>query len=139
MSQVFDIYWQAWGYEQAQLQKQLYIKKTSNKLDMIIQSMYINAISKMIFNFPTPELRNEDLKSLLSIPKDIKSFMKDLELLSDMCLRDRLPLFELRGAHRHYNKYNRCRARIFRSLFHKMPKGTTIDSIFRVDAIVCLF
>jgi len=25
MSQVFNIYWQAWGYEQAQLQKQLYI------------------------------------------------------------------------------------------------------------------
>ena len=139
MSQVFNIYWQAWGYEQAQLQKQLYIKKTSNKLNRIIQSMYINALSKMIFNFPTPELRNEDLKRLLSIPKDIESFMKDLELLSQLCLQGRLPNFWQEGAHRHYNKYNRCRSRIFRLKPFTMPKGTTTDSIFRVDAIVCLF
>ena len=139
MSQVFDIYWQAWGHEQAQLQKQLYIKKTSNKLDKIIKSIYINTISKLIFNYPTPELRNEDLKSLLSIPKDINFFMKDLDFLSQMCLQGRLPNFVQRGAHPHYNKYNRCRARIFRPLFNKMPKGTTLDSLFRVDAIVCLF
>ena len=139
MSQVFNIYWQAWGYEQAQLQKQLYIKKTSNKLDKIIKIMYINAISKMIFNYSAPELRNEDFKSLLSIPKDINCFMKDLDFLSKMCLQDRLPNFVQRGAHPKYNKYIRSRSRIFRPLVNQIPKQLNINSVIRVDAIVCLF
>jgi hypothetical protein len=147
MNQVLYVYWQAWGYEQAQLRKQLYIEKTSNKLDKIIKRMYINAMSKMIFNYPTPELRNEDLKSLIPIPQDINGFMDDLEFLSKMCLQDRLPIFGPREAYPHYNKYMRCRSRIFRPLLDKFPKfpklrkRTTLDwdTFFRVDAIVCLY
>jgi len=140
MNQVFYVYWQAWGYEQAQLRKQLYIKKTSNKLDKIIKSMYIDAISKvMIFNYPTPELRNKDFKNLISIPKDVNSFMKDLEFLSKMCLQDRLPNFGRKGAHPHYNKYMRCRSRIFRPLVNQIPKRLNINSVIRVDAILCLY
>ena len=139
MSQVFHIYWQAWGYEQVQRQKQHYIKKTSHKLDTIIKCMYIHALSKMIFDHPTRELRNEHLKNLLSIPKNIESFMKDLEFLSKMCLQDRLPHYGRRGAHSKYNIYTRSRSRIFRPFVNQIPKHLNIHSVLRVDAIVCLF
>ena len=140
MSQVFYIYWQAWGHEQAQLRKQLYIKKTSIELDKIIKSMYINAVSKvMIFNYPTPELRNKDFQNLMLIPKNINYFMKDLDFLSKMCLQDKLPLYELRGAHPKYSIYTRSRSRIFRPLVNQIPKQLNINSVIRVDAILCLF
>jgi hypothetical protein len=141
MSQVFHIYWQAWGYEQAQRQKQRYIKKTSHKLDKIIKGMYINALSKMIFKFPTQELRNEHLKKLLSIPKNIESFMEDLEFLSKMCIQDRLTFYGPREAHSKYSMYTRSRSRIFRPFVKQIPKHLQIDidSLLRVDAIVCLF
>ena len=48
--QVLNIYWQAWGYQQAQLQRQLYIKKTMEKLDRMIKILYANDFSK---NFTT--------------------------------------------------------------------------------------
>ena len=140
MSQVFYIYWQAWGYEQAQLRKQLYIKNTSIKLDKIIKNMYIDVISKvMIFNYPTPELRNKDFKNLMLVPKNINYFMKDLAFLSKMCLQDKLPLYELRGAHPKYNIYTRSRSRILRPLVNQIPKKLNINSVIRVDAILCLF
>jgi hypothetical protein len=93
----------------------------------------------MIFKYLTPELRNEDLKNLMSIPKNIKCLMKDLDFLSKICLQDRLPSYVLRGAHPKYNIYTRSRSRIFRPLVNQIPKQLNINSVIRVDAILCLF
>jgi hypothetical protein len=141
MNKVFSIYWDAWGREQAQLRKQIYIKKTSNKLDKIIRRMYINALSKLVFRYPSLEVRNRDLKSLIPILKDIKLLMKDLDFLSNSCLSDKLPLYEERTANLKHSIYLRSRSRVFRPFVKLIPKhlNMTMDSLIRVDAIVCLY
>lgn len=139
--QVLTIYWQAWGYEQAQLRKQRYIKNTSTKLDKLIKSYHINAFSKLnTFNYPTQEIRKQHLISLIPISKNIKYFMKDLEHFSTYCLKDRLPIFNPVN-HKPINKFNiylRIKSRIFQP-FGTIPKQFNINSVLRVDAIVCLF
>jgi len=136
--QVLNIYWQAWGYEQSQLRKLLYIRKTSAKLDKVIKYVYINSFSKMNFYFPTRKDRDNYLKSLIKPQQNIKDLMDDLDFISYRCLCDRLPIHISKPPIPPHRIYNRSRSRIFRP-FNKVRKISSFDSLRRVDAIVCLF
>lgn len=137
--QVLNIYWQAWGYEQAQLRKQQYIKKSAIKLDQIIKDYHINAFSKInVFIYPTPKIRNQYLKNSICIPKNTKDFMNELEYFSNHCLRDRLPIHEHTKNINAHTKYLRIRSRVIRP-FNNLPPRLSIASVIRVDAIICLF
>ena len=135
--QALNIYWQAWGFEQAQLRKQLFIKKTCKKLEKIIKICHVCALSKMSIVFTTLEIRNKVLKSLIH-KENLNDVMKDLEYFSKICLRDKLPLYEKQKAYPKFNKFLRSQSRVFQS-FNKRPKFLNIDSVLRVDAILCLF
>lgn len=136
--QILTIYWQAWGYEQAQLRKQQYIKNTSTKLDKLIKSYYINAFSKLnAFNYLTQEIRKHYLISLIPISKN---FIKDLEHFSTYYLKERHSVFNPVN-YKPINKFNiylRIKSHIFQH-FDTNPKQFNINSVLRVDAIVCLF
>jgi len=134
--QALNIYWQAWGYEQAQIKKQIYIKKTSKKLDKIVKISYMN-YAAMYINFPTEEMKYKIWKNII-LKKNLEILFEDLECFSSICLQGSLPVFYQRGPYPKYNKYNRTESRIFQS-FNKRPKKLDINSVFRVDAILCLF
>ena len=138
---VLNIYWQAWGYQQAQLQRQFYIKKTMEKLDRMIKILYANDFSKnfttMIYNYQTQVIELKKYKIKLS--KNLDSFMKELEYFSKMCLGDYLPIYT--PTNRSIKKFDiflQSQKRIFRP-FNKRPKHLNVASVMRVDAILCLF
>jgi len=139
--QVLNIYWQAWGYQQAKLQKQIYIKKTMEKLDRMIKILYANDFSKnfttMIYNYQTQKI--ELKKYQIKLSKNLDSFMEDLEYFSKLCLADRLPIYTTTyRSIKKYNIYLQSRKRVFRS-FNKRPKQCDMPTVIRVDAILCLF
>ena len=138
---VLNIYWQAWWYQQAQFQRQFYIKKTMEKLDRMIKILYANDFSKnfttMIYNYQTQVIELKKYKIKLS--KNLDSFMKELEYFSKMCLGDYLPIYTT--TYRSIKKFDiflQSQKRIFRP-FNKRPKHLNVASVMRVDAILCLF
>ena len=125
--QVFDIYRQAWGIEQARLRKQEFYKKSSDTLCHILEYRWEHQRLLQPRPWETPRQRSRRWKDFM------------VTLLQD-CLKNRLPM---------YHSYpKRCTPvvvqyyrRIFFPKHHRPNKNQLlhIRSLRRVDAILCLF
>ena len=147
--QVLYIYWQAWGLEQAQLRKHMFVIKSSRALKIILYGIFVDTYSFQVnlsrFNYGQSLQLWRSFFSKRSWETH-ESASSRIKLYCDTLIRDclwkRLPIYEPMNAMKCTSVFLQCVRRIFSSNHqqHKhRHKYFGIDSLRRVDAIVCLF